>query len=183
MSYNLSPTLISHFMLGGFLLKASIWSAKITIICPGRHTTLENWHLTWKWWFPKNISSCKVPFAGPKSFWISITQYEEQCIGLHVLFATNKALSHPTQHLNEGLTMASGVKLESMGLYRGKASEFKDQETKLQPNFSEHEQHAPLWVGKSIFPTNRDGCRLALRRVGNGSQSNAFTSGQRGSQA
>ena len=72
MSYNPSPTLISHVRLGGFLLKASIWSAKITTICPVRHTTLENWHFTWKWWFPKNISSSKVPFAGSK-FWEKYT--------------------------------------------------------------------------------------------------------------
>ena len=64
--------------------------------------------------------------------------------------------------------VASPVKLESMGLYRGKTSQFEDQETKLQWNFSENEQHAPLLVRKSIFPTNPNGTcyMLVLRRVG-----------------
>lgn len=65
----------------------------ITIIClptKKKHNTLENWRFTWKWWLSKKKTFGEV---SPNT----------HCIGLHVFFAANKALSHATQHVNEGL--------------------------------------------------------------------------------
>lgn len=143
-------------MLGGFLL-LNLYIAYYNLPPPPKkHNTLENWRFPWKWWLSKKKSLR------------SITQYALHWPACILCRQQSFVACDPACQRRPETMVASPVKLESMGLYRGKTSQFEDQETKLQWNFSENEQHAPLLVRKSIFPTNPNGTcyMLVLRRVG-----------------
>lgn len=156
MSYNLYPTIMTQVMLGGFLL-LNLYIAYYNLPPHQKNTT------PWR----TDASPENDGFPKKKSL-RSITQYALHWPACILCRQQSFVACDPACQRRPETMVASPVKLESMGLYRGKTSQFEDQETKLQWNFSENEQHAPLLVRKSIFPTNPNGTcyMLVLRRVG-----------------